>query len=278
MYDGMNGLAAAVYEAGNRQLQLLICCQLLLNGEHIRFDQRVSESSHVAVGCSFTVQGIKANPRTNVRFPIADGRPEVIRVLGKRCQQFSSGTAEHSTQRLPASVIGLAHVSGDVPDILVLLIQSADILYQFLSRLHGRRGRVCASFSAVVGNGIVPVHSTCALEGLPAAQLGQLHNRRTGNRCAASVKGVPLAGTFAGMIAIIIVAPIVPHGAGIALMLKSHADIHPFLIAEIAHVQCGQRGQKQIVHTNISLTGHIGCGIEAVRQLPVERRQPGNNA
>ena len=121
VHDGMHRLAAGGYQTGNRQLQLLISGNLLLNRQHIRFHQRVAEISHIPVGRAGAVQWIEANPPADVGLPIADSRAQIVRVLGEGGQKLPGSPAEHTAQRLPAAILVLAHIAGNVADVIFRL-------------------------------------------------------------------------------------------------------------------------------------------------------------
>ena len=139
VHDGMHRLAAAGHQTGNRQLQPLIGRKLILNRDHIGFHQRISEGGDIPVGRTGAVQRVKANPAAHLGLPIANGRTEVIRVLGQRGQQLTGCAVEHAAQRFPFAVLVLAHLAGDIAHIFLGPEQRRDVLRQLSGRLHVRQ-------------------------------------------------------------------------------------------------------------------------------------------
>ena len=136
VHDGMHRLAAAGHQTGNRQLQPLIGRELILNRDHIGFHQRISEGGDIPVGRTGAVQRVKANPAAHLGLPIANGRTEVIRVLGQRGQQLTGCAVEHAAQRFPFAVLVLAHLTGNIAHIFLGPEQRRDVLRQLSGWLH----------------------------------------------------------------------------------------------------------------------------------------------
>ena len=74
--------------------------------------------------------------------------------------------------------------------------------------------------STVIFDGVIPIEaSVFAAEGSPAAFLRHLDDSAALDGSAGAVKAVPLAFALAGMIAFVVPGPVVPYGAGVALLL-----------------------------------------------------------
>ena len=91
-HNSVEALPAAVYQAGNRQLQLPQKGVLLGNGHIVGFHQRVSKLGDVLILHALAVQGVEANPGPSLRLVVSQGGPQVIPALTQGFNQLPGGT------------------------------------------------------------------------------------------------------------------------------------------------------------------------------------------
>ena len=193
---------SAVYQGRNRQLQLPVHRNLLINGHRVRFHKGKLEARHVFIADTFAVQRIEADPAACLRLPVPDGRAKVIRIAVQRGNQFLSGAVIHALGGYPLSVVRLPRVIGHIAHIIARLKERLDIQDQIFGVLPGRLHRIGIAFVTVIFQHVIPVHHAVgSCKGNPAAILCHLDDRRSSHRCAAATKGIPAPGTFTGMIA-----------------------------------------------------------------------------
>ena len=101
--------------------------------------------------------------------------------------------------------------------------------FRLSERLAFSGGKDLAAFKVDL---VVPVKGVRFMDG-HSPVLRHLYQRGDGDRRRSAVESLPFPGAFAGMIPPVGAAPFIPHGAVIALVPERHADVDPFLIAEI---------------------------------------------
>ena len=127
VYDSMGRLAGAVHQTGDGQLQLLVQCDLLLNGQLVGFHQRVAEIRDAGVLDTGAIQRIEADPCAQLGLPVANGSTQVIRVALQRGQQVLRSTIIHTAAGIPLAVLGLPHITGHIAYDLIRVEQRTDI-------------------------------------------------------------------------------------------------------------------------------------------------------
>ena len=90
-----------MYESRYRQFQLAVKDVLLGHGERVGLDQGEAEPGHVVVLHAFTVDGVESDPGADLRLPVTDRSPDIVRVLLQRGDQFRGRAVIDALARQP---------------------------------------------------------------------------------------------------------------------------------------------------------------------------------
>ena len=142
-------------------------------------------------------------------------------MLFERCDEFPGGAIVHALARQPLAFGVLPHIIRDIAHAVVCVKEQFEVGDEVCGRAPrvGSRESV-ETVSTVIFDGVIPIEaSVFAAEGSPAAFLRHLDDSAALDGSAGAVKAVPLAFALAGMIAFVVPGPVVPYGAGVALLL-----------------------------------------------------------
>ena len=252
----MHTFMPAVHQGRDRQFQLPVHRDLLLNRHRIRFHQRKLKAGHILISDPFPIQRIETNPRTRFRFPVPDGCSQIIRIAVQGGNQLFCRAVIHTLGRHPFPVIGLPRVIRDIAHIVPRLEQSLQVQDQILRPFPDRLLRIQVTAFPVVFQHIVPVHDAIrAGKRCPAPILRQLDNRRAGHRRIAALEGSPPAGTLTRMIpSAVQSAPLVPYTDIVPFRFQRHPHAQPRVMIQLSALKVFQR-RKNIVHPFVLLYG-----------------------
>ena len=244
----MKTLAPAMNECCNRQFQLTEEDILLGDGKRVGFHQRILELGDVLVFHALAVQWIEPNPTAHLRFPVTHARSDVIGMLLEGCDQLPCRTVVHALTGQPLTIAILPYVARDIAHSVSRIKQQREIVDQILHGIPriGRRKSVEAVV-AVIFDGVVPCHRSLSARS-PTALFRNLHNRATLDGSGRAAKARPLLFAFAGMVTRISLTPIIPNGAGKALLLECHAYGNPCGAVNLRNVDVLQSRQDILVH------------------------------
>ena len=244
----MKALAAAMHQSRDRKFQLAEEDVLLGDGKCVGFHQSILELGDVLVFHAFAVQRIEPNPAAHFGFPVAHGRSNVIGVLLEGCDQLPCRAIIHALAGQPLALAVLPHVARDISHPVIGVEEQGKIFRQILHRIPRiGRGKAVETVVAVILDGVVPGHRSLSA-GYPAALFCHLHNRAPLDGSGRAVEARPFLLALPRMVARIVTAPIVPDGAGIALLLERHAYRDPCGAVNLRNVDALQGRQNVLVH------------------------------
>ena len=270
----MQAFAAAVNERGDRQFQLAVEGVLLRDRERVRLNQGIMEPGHVLVPHTDTVHGIEPDPCSGLRLPVSYGRPDIVRMLTQRGDQFSGSTVKHAFARFPFAVLILPGVVCDIADTVLRIKEKFQIRDKILHGVPGRgRRKAGEAVITVMFDVVIPAQAAVLTEHRPAAFFRHLNDGAAFDGLVTAPEPFPEPFTLAGVIAAVVPGPIIPDGAGIALLLERHAYGDPVGTGKFGYVY-GLEGRENIGFHVLCSFRSVCTGVVAVRNTPVVIGKP----
>ena len=85
------------------------------------------KAGDVIVFYAFAVHGVKANPGTDILFPVTDGSPHIVGMPPQRGDQFACGASKYTLRRHPSAFVVLPDIVGDIADEVILVIKGLKV-------------------------------------------------------------------------------------------------------------------------------------------------------
>ena len=243
LHNGVEAFPAAMYQAGDGQLQRFQSSILLLYGHLIRLHQCVVVGGDILVPDAVAVQWVEPDPRPCIRVPVLHHPAKVAVADGQIFDELSC--------RLVIAAF-LGHISPipfprlcDIAHQVRAVKEGLQVGGQLLHWAAQREGQLLPlqpvfvhhhQVIALGGNDIVPANLCPQPVGHPAMILRHGHDGAAGDRrgCG-SMEALPLLLAVPRSVSTVRAAPIVPHLPAKALQLQRHTHVAPLLIVCAGH-------------------------------------------